>query len=152
MSCSAREGLSLRYLYHMSYFHTISTMYIRTDRQSNLYKRPLFKIYTVCHPITSTLRHLTKLPRAGPRRSKDGGALTTEGIIERRKPREGESMRRKPREGESMRRKPREGESMREVSPLIRGSGGLPQEIFKLRLSENAFPCYFQVIFINLAG
>ena len=87
-------------------------------------------------------RELSVDTRAGPRRSKDGGALTAEGIIERRK----------PREGESMRRKPREGESMREVSPLIRGSGGLPQEIFKLRLSENAFPCYFQVIFINLAG
>ena len=41
---------------------------------------------------------------------------------------------------------------MRGVSPLIRGSGGLPREIFKTGLPESAFPCYFQVIFINLAG
>ena len=47
---------------------------------------------------------------------------------------------------------PREGESMRGVSPLIRESGGLPREIFKTGLPESAFPCYFQVIFINLAG
>ena len=55
-------------------------------------------------------------------------------------------------EGIIERRKPREGESMREVSTLIRGSGGLPREILKIRLPQSAFPCYFQVIFINLAG
>ena len=38
------------------------------------------------------------------------------------------------------------------VSRLIRGSGGLPREIFKIGLLESASPCYFQVILINLAG
>ena len=35
---------------------------------------------------------------------------------------------------------------------LIKGSGGLPREIFLIGLPESAFPCYFQVIFFNLAG
>ena len=34
------------------------------------------------------------------------------------------------------------------VPPLIRGSGCLPREIFKTRLPESAFPCYFQVSLI----
>ena len=32
------------------------------------------------------------------------------------------------------------------------GEGGLPREISKIELPKSAFPCYFQVIFINLAG
>ena len=52
-----------------------------------------------------------------------------------------------------VRRKSREGESMRGVTPLIRGLRvGLPRESFKIGLPESAFPCYFQVIFIKIAG
>ena len=71
--------------------------------------------------------------RAGPRRSEDGGGggghWLPNACIERRKPREGEK-----------------GFSS------YKGVRGPPREIFKTGLPESAFPCYFQVIFINLAG
>ena len=50
------------------------------------------------------------------------------------------------------RRKPREGKSIREGFPSYKGVRGLPREIFNTGLPESAFPCYFQVIFIDLAG
>ena len=64
--------------------------------------------------------------RAGPRRSKDGGALTADGIIERRKP--------------------REGESMREVSPLIRASPGKFLKLDCLRVHFHAIFKSFSLI------
>ena len=49
--------------------------------------------------------------------------------------------------------KPREGESMRGGFPSYKGVRGPPPgDFLKLGLPESAFPCYFQVIFINLAG
>ena len=85
-------------------------------------------------------KNLLPLGRAGPRRSEDGmggggggggrGGGLTEAYIERRKL--------------------REGESMRGVSPLIRGSGGLPGKFLKLDCLRVHFHAIF--IFINLAG
>ena len=44
------------------------------------------------------------------------------------------------------------GESMRGDFPSYKGVRGPPPGNFKTGLPESAFPCYFQVIFINLAS